>query len=458
MRATGPSHRRCLAFVVVAGLICASLVAPARAGGADKSANVMLVATVPLEWESDPERPVLGPMYAGELAFRDRLIVGAVQGNHPPVRGAGDHYESGIATFRISRRDGLVRQVGSFRCHGVGELSLWGDLVLQGVVSSQETGIGLPRDRCDRNGFRMIDVSNPRRPHAVAFMPVPCGVGDHALVLAGRRLYAYVPSTCDEQTETFTNGGVFGEISVFRIRPGDPPRSAHVGIADLLPMNGCSELAVSLVRDLAVCTANIDNRFGLLDISDPAAPKLIDGSVTIGWSPGSPAFTWDGSHLIMAADRSFSTAGTTPDDVSLLIYNIEDVTNPLQVGSWTAPDLPGEDNRVYSITAVPLRDGRDVIAVAHANKGFWLVDVTDPSAPWEIGHHVPAPEDVQPNPADPEESFGKSDTVNAYWYNGRFYAGNLGRLQVFRVKGFNRRTTHFYKGSYNPQTLRRSFL
>ena len=461
MRTTHAAAALLLSTVLggIPALLVTGVVVPARADdGPDRSDNVELVATIPLEWEPDPEREVVGPTYTSELAFQNRLMVAAVQGNHAHVRGAGDQYESGLATFRVARTGDPMRQLGSFRCHSVGELSLWGDLVLQGAVRSTEASHGLPRDGCDRNGFRLIDVSNARQPRAAAFIPVSCGVVDHALVPAGRRLYAYVPATCNQQTETFTNAGVFGEISVFRIWPEDPARSGQVGIVDLLPMNGCSEIAVSIIRHLAVCAANVDNRFGLLDISDPAAPELIEESVTASaWSYSSPTFTWDGSHLVMAADPAWATTGATPNDVSLRIFNIEDVTNPVEVGTWTAPDLPGGDANVYSITSIPMRDERQIIAVAHANFGFWVLDITDPAAPREVGYHVPDAEDVQPDPTSLEGSLGESATITAYWHNGRFYASNLGPLQVFRVRGFNRNTTHFYKGSYNAQTLLPAF-
>ena len=441
---------------IAVALVGAGLSPPVEAAGdARASENLELVTSVPLEWEPDLTKPILGPTYMSEAAFRGRLIVAPVQGNHAPFRGPGDHFESGLATFRISASGDRVRQVGSFRCHSTGELSLWGDLVLQGTVRSTEAGNGAPRDRCDRNGLRMIDISDPGDPRTAGFLPLPCGVGDHALVPSGRRIYAYVPSTCDQQTETFTNAGVFGEVSVIRINSQAPDRSRRVGIVDLLPMNGCSEIAVSLVRELAVCTANIDERFGLLDISDRGAPSLIDESVTLaGQSLSTPAFTWDGGHLIMAAESVF---GSTKNDLSLVIYDVEDVTNPTEVGTWTVPAGPGEDQLIYSVTAVPMRDGRDVVSVAHANRGFWLVDLTDPSNPRELAHFTPSPEDVAPNLTDLGETYGKSDTIMAYWFNGRFYASDLDRLQVFRIDGFGRRSTRFFRGSYNPQTVRPAF-
>lgn len=451
-------------LVALSALVGLSMM-PAHANQvADSSDNMELLSSVPLRWKADPSISVMGPTYMSEFAFRRDLMVAAVQGNHPPLRGTGDHFESGLATFRITS-DGSARQVGLFRCHSVGELTVWGDLVVQGAIRSAEAGNGFPRDRCDRNGLRMIDVSDPRRPRTVAFLPIPCGIGDQALAPVGKRIYIYAPSTCDEQTETFTNGGLFGELSVFRIFPEEPARSRKVGIVDLLPMNGCSEIAVTLVRDLAVCTANIDQRFGLIDISDPAAPSLIDESVElVDRSLHAPAFTWSGSHLIVGSDPMFSTAGT--DEVSFTIYNIEDVTNPVLAGTWTPEgtgpesltDGSGVDQNVYSITPIPMRDGREVVAIAHANLGFWLVDVTDPAAPRSIGHYVPSPEDSTPNPAEPEETTGKSDFVTAYWYNGYLYIGDLGQLKVFRVKGFNRRTAHYFRGSFNPQTLRERFV
>ena len=418
----------------------------------DASGNVRMVGMMRLGWT--PSDDYQGwPIYMHEMAFRRRLIVATVQGDHAPTRPPGDLGESGLATFHIDRTTNTVQQVGSFKCHSLGDITLWGDIVTQGSVRSSEAAASGARG-CDRNGLRIIDISNPRKPRSAGFVPIPCGVLDHAIVPTGSRVYVYAPSTCDEQVENPFNAGVTSDMSVIRIDLKNPAESEVVGIADLLPLNGCSEVAVNLERDLVVCVG--DTRFGLLDISDPAAPKIIEGSVTAtGAVVVSPMLTWSGSRLVVGDEASLSedTGGYS----RVLIYDVEDVTGPTQVGTWTVPNGAGNDQKIYSIVPVPMRDGRDVIAIAHANRGFWLVDVSDVNDPEEIAYVVPTLEAVTPDPEDPKDPFG-SDVVSAYWYNGRFYMTDMDQLRTLRVRGFNRRTVHFFRGSLNSQTLIRSFI
>ena len=443
--------RLTVALLLVAVLMGALYQPAGATSRSGVSENVEVISSTDLRWKVSPDYQG-GEIYMSELAFRGRLIVASVQGDHTAVRPPGDLGEAGLATFRISRDRDRVTQLGTVRCHSLGEITLWKNLVTQGSVRSTAAGTTGSEDECDRNGLRIMDVSDPAGPKVTNFLHLPCGVIDHAVVPQRGFAYIYAPSTCDQQTENVFNAGVFSEMSVVRIDPRHPQRSGVVRIVDLRPHNGCSEVAVHPQRALAVCVG--DTRFILLDVSDPAAPRAIGQSMEAAGGLISPSFTWDGGRLVVGDEAMPS--GETGGRSRVLIFDIEDETNPVQAGTWTAPDLPGNDQKIYSISSVPMRDGRDVIAVAHGNLGFWLLDITDPSSPIELAYLTPSEEDVQPG-VDPErptrQTFGTFAALSAYWYNGRFYLTDLDRLHVLRTHVIDGRNTHFYRGAYNAQTL-----
>lgn len=406
----------------------------------DHSPDVVEVRETTLQWPVESR-------YLKELAFNGNLLFGSVQGGHSSgVWYQGDVPEGGFGVFRIAR-SGSLRQVGRLRCHSSTEVSVWGDLVMQGSLQSQRAWFGVPMDECDRSGLRLINVSDPRRPREVKFVEVACGVAGHALVPDEGRLYLYAPSSCQDEVEGPQAAGFTNEMAVIRIFPAAPRRSRMASIVDINPMIGCEWVAVSPARDLGACAA--DNRFVLLDISDRASPEPITGSLsTIGHSIDSVVFSWNGSTVAFGAKgRNEGTKGP-----SVTIYDVEDRDNPVPVGTWTVPDGPGVDQQVSSVSFVPMRDGREVITAAHGTRGVWLVDVTDPASPRELANYIGMDTSSVYVP-NKEPSFTRS----AYWYNGRFYSADETRLRAFRVRGFNPQTVHYFRGRYNPQTVLADF-
>ena len=423
--------------VVLCVLLAAAGMLPAHAGNdpADHSANMQLVDEIDLAWPAEAD--------LSDLAFQGRSVIGSVSGGAGKIYAEGDATEGGIGIFRRSSSDRLS-QLGRFRCQAMSRITVLGDIVLQGSIRSQQAGTtGNPRNECDRNGLRIIDISDPAHPREAAFLPINCGVSEHAVVSKSDRLYVYLPSSCDQQTETPPNAGLFNEMAVVRIPLADPSRAAITGIVDLSPMSGCGEIAVIPSKDLAACVGY--QQYILLDISDPPGPATIGGSLrTLERSRiMSVAFSWDGSYI------AFGNGIRRELEPSVDIHSIEDPTNPVSVGTWSVPAGEGIDQIVYSVSFVPMRDGRRVLAVGHAARGAWLVDITDPTTPKEIAHYTSA-EAAQP-------SLDAPVTSSFYWYNGRFFSTEGETLRMFRVRGFDRQTVHFFRSRYNPQSLMVAF-
>lgn len=417
--------------------------------------NVHELAGGHFEWPP-PLNPEAGRRYLREAAFGARLMVTSIQGGHAKVYTANDIGESGIGIFRINREGSAARHLGVLRCHSLQYLNVWGDLVIQGTSeTSQTSATGSPSDPCDQDGLRIIDISNPRQPRAAHIIPVPCGVGPHALMPADGRLYIYAPGTCRDDADTPTGAGVFAELTVFRVFPDRVKASKIVRSDSILPLNGCEEFTVHVDRRIGACIG--DARLALFDLSDPAAPALIDGSLTpippSALGQPSLAFSWDGS-LLAWGNGTFQQK-RTGQEISVRLFDIEDSSHPVEVGQWGAPVTPGTDGGVKGLGFVPMKDGRQVLSIAHGHRGFHLLDVTDASAPESIAYYY----GMDPKAEYQDESALPSKILTAYWYNGGFYLTEArGRIRILQIDGFNRKTVHYFRDGFNPKTVGTDFV
>lgn len=436
----------CLALLLVGGLL------PSATAGQGKRARQL--AEVELEWVSDGL-----PDGFREMAFRGRLLVAALadtssSDNTPTAP------EGGIAVYRILDGAPYLRQLGALRCQTTGEITLVEDLVVVGVTYDRSRS----EEGCNRNGLQLIDVSDPTHPRFSKFIPLGCGVAEHAIIESARRYYAVAPATCNELVDLNPqNTGIWREMAVVRIYPGRPGRS-RVTSTPLNDTTGCVDVFVHAARKLMGCT--FFGVFSLYDISDPSNPDPVPGA------SGAPfsfelsdsqflrgAFTWDGQYLVLGVGPAgVDYRCPEGEQPSLYFFNIEDLSNPVLTGTWTIPRRAGMDCWSRGFNVLPTKNpNRYLLAGAFDANGISVVDFSDPTAAEEIAFYVPKFTPTDPsNASDPDPYLLTARLWAAYWYNGRVYATaqaeDVPRLRVFDVEGLDRSSVLYFSGTYNPQT------
>ena len=131
----------------------------------------------------------------------------------------------------------------------------------------------------------------------------------------------------------------------------------------------------------------------IVDIADPAAPRLV-GAYTAPIRLINVA-TWDtgGATYVAASvvqDRSIQGApkpGLLANQIDILRLDLPD---PTRVATWTPPKDAVEEVFAHdlSVQIHPIT-GRTILYAACWDAGAYLLDVTDPSSPREIGHFRP---------------------------------------------------------------------
>jgi len=407
-----------------------------------------------------------------DLAFKGNLMIAGA-------------YE-GLGLFRLKKHGRKMRQVSFYRCPGSqGDVTVSGDYAFVSIDS--RTSNDVKRKGCNdtktsegkpsvgKEGLRIVDISNPRRPRQAGFVTTECGSHTQTLIPGRRTSYLYVQSyplgpdaECNEANHDE------GELSVVRF-PTDAPRRARVvGVPDIFGTDGASTVTPEVVgchdvgvlprKDLAAAACL--GAFALLDISNPAKPRTL-GVVE---NPQmeldhSAAFTWDGKYMVIGDEHAGAAGGggcSTDQDSpvgAMWYYKTSDVRGAslvspaTEVGSYSLPRVPPTDSpeeaerlrcTTHNYSILPMRDRDRYIAVSpYYSGGLSVVDFSNPANPKELGHYIPQVRGRNP------------DMWSGYWYRGKIYtnehASKLG-VSSFKMRGLSKRKVRSLGRTFNPQT------
>jgi len=399
-----------------------------------------------------------------DLAFQGRLVV------------AGSY--EGVGFFkRVDNRNGL-KQVSFYDCPGAqGDVSVIGDYVFVSIDSPgsnskqtplcNNTGTNLSDSSLEKEGIRIVDISDLRNPRQVAFVETECGSHTHTLIPKGDTTYMYVDSYPIVQSASCNDvNHPEGEFSVLRFPTANPARARIVSTPDVIPPTatdsvGCHDTGV-LIRpnkpDLAAAACL--GAFAILNIERPANPKVL----SVEQNPvmeldHSGGLTWDGKVAIISDEHAGAAGGggCSPDSDSVVgamwYYDISRPRHPELKGHFSLPRVPPADTpeelerfrcTTHNWNVLPTKDRSRYIAVsAYYSGGLAAVDFSDPTNPKEHAQYLPQVAGTNP------------DMWSAYWYNGRVHsnehASGLG-LSLFQIAGLGSRNVRFFKSRLNPQT------
>ncbi len=415
------------------------------------SANMVELTRVPIAISTN----VLAE--GSDLAFEDRLVI------------AGSY--QGTAIFRSFPKKPYFRQIGFHACPGSqGDVPVWGRFVFVSIDSpgsnSVETDVCNNTDQSrGKEGIRIIDIANPRRPRQIKFVETHCGSHTHTLVPKGTNMYLYVSSYPLGAPTATCNTASHQKISVLQFPKKDPTKATIVSTPDVSPGAattpiGCHDITVYPSKNLAVAACITESQ--IWDITNPASPiilsRIVNEDIQIHHSS---AFTWDGK-LVALGDEFAGAAAPAADGCTgnqnsttgaMWFYDITDRTSPRHLGHYALPRrpaVPGDQDEAdykrcttHNFNIIPMRDPNRYVAVSsYYQGGVSVVDFSDPANPKELGYYLPRPGGSEP------------DTWSAYWYDGRIitndHASRHG-IRGMRIKGTGYKYARYFAGRLNPQ-------
>jgi hypothetical protein len=317
------------------------------------------------------------------------------------------------------------REIAFQECLGnQGDVVVWDDVLVRSWNSPAPEGA-----TCDGQpvpvgfeGVHVFDISNPRDPALVAAVETECGSHTATGVpdLANKRLLIY-----NSPSSSLCPG-----IDIIQVPLGDPAGSSLLRFEPA--GRPCHDTGVILGRaKLAACAGG--DGFTVWSLEDSLEdPELLYSvvvpEVTIGHSA---SFTWDGRVLIFGhepgggvAPRCTPTGTVLPGGVvqtdAMKTFFFFDTADGSLLGRWVLPrdQTVTENCTLHNYNVVPLRH-RYVLVSGNYQSGISVVDFTDPANAREIAFADPAPLS--------ETELILGGDWSSYWYDGRIYESDITR-------------------------------
>ncbi|KUJ69672.1 hypothetical protein ACZ90_10150 [Streptomyces albus subsp. albus] len=375
-----------------------------------------------------------------DLAFQDQYVF------------AGNY--DGFVIYDVSD-PAAPRTVSQVLCPGSqNDVSVSGNLLFLSTDSSRSddscnSTTQPATEKSSWEGIKVFDITDKTHPRYVAAVETACGSHTHTLVPDRKNVYVYVssysPSAAFPDCQPPHDG-----ISIVKVPRNAPERAAVIdfpvlfpdggnpgdsGKPDMVPTSGCHDITSYPKLKLAAGACMGDGI--LMDIADPAKPKVIDRVEDLQnfsfWH--SATFNQRGTKVVFTDELGGGGAATCnatvgPDRGADGIYDIVGKGDHRKLVFRSYYKIPRyqadtENCVAHNASLIPAK-GRDIAVQAWYQGGVSIWDFTDSAHPKEIGY-------FERGPISTDKLVG-GGSWSAYYYNGHIYSNDIAKgFDVLRI-------------------------
>ncbi|MEU3991115.1 hypothetical protein AB0F24_22530 [Streptomyces platensis] len=453
-------RRRSLGAVTAAlGLAAALLVAGPAAATPDPGDHPSAAQEVSRGQEADTRAAIRHGEIPGvdEVVHSDNvrplahLPKQALQGTNSDLAFQGKYAFAGnydgFVIYDISR-PAAPRTVSQVLCPGSqNDISVSGNLLFLSTDSSRSDNSCASTtqpatEKSSWEGIKVFDISDKKHPRYVAAVETACGSHTHTLLPEGRNVYVYVSSYAPSAAFPDCRPPHDG-ISVVKVPRAAPEKAAVIDFPVLFPdggnpggptnpgvsqTTGCHDITTFPKLKLAAGACMGDGI--LMDLSNPAAPKVIDrvqDNVNFAfWH--SATFNERGNKVVFTDELGGGVAATCneqtgPDRGADGIYDITGKGSHRKLVFKSYYKIPRHqadtENCVAHNGSLILARNRDLMVQAWYQGGVSVWDFTDSAHPKEIGYFERGPLST--------DSLVTGGAWSAYYYNGHVYSNDIAK-------------------------------
>ncbi|MEU5235911.1 hypothetical protein AB0G66_03560 [Streptomyces lydicus] len=353
----------------------------------------------------------------------------------------------GFVIYDISRPE-APRTVSQVLCPGSqNDVSVSGNLLFLSTDSSRTDNScsSTPQPATEKSsweGIKVFDISDKEHPEYVAAVETACGSHTHTLLPERRDVYLYVSSYSPSDAFPDCRPPHDG-ISVIKVPRSAPEKAAVIDFPVLFPdggnpggptnpgvtqTTGCHDITTFPTLKLAAGACMGDGI--LMDVSNPAAPKVIDrvqDNVNFAfWH--SATFNERGTKVVFTDELGGGGAATCNEKVGPHrgadgIYDIVGKGTHRKLVFRSYYKIPRhqadtENCVAHNGSLIPARN-RDIMVQAWYQGGVSIWDFTNSAEPKEIGYFERGPLSA--------DSLVTGGAWSAYYYNGHIYSNDIAK-------------------------------
>lgn len=162
-----------------------------------------------------------------------------------------------------------------------------------------------------------------------------------------------------------------------------------LSVIDLNPLLGAGDRSAAVLdvkaRDGLLYVATASDGLFIYDLAQPATPEFVGWYVRPPEVPETPEGVWNIHNIYLDPDRAIvyliNQSGLSHD---LRLLDVSDPTAPVEVGYYSVPNPLEEDIFAHDVNVQSI-DRRQIAYVNYWDAGLRILDTTDPTAIVELG-------------------------------------------------------------------------
>lgn len=379
------------------------------------------------------------------LDGRDYALAGTLRGGLQVIDITRPRDPRRVATYDCAISQGDI-QVWKKRTRVLASYTADGTVGAQGAQS--QCGRDLKLDAGDA-GTVLVDLTDPRRPRSVSFLPVPQGSHNMTLHPSGKYLY-------NSNSDLYTSGQA-PNVTIYDVRrPLDPKKVQDYALPITPGSLGTESHDITFnARGTRAYVAALSQTL-VLDTTDPAHPelisKIVDPAIHVAHQSDPfrvqrPDGTWR-RLLVITDERAGAAASVECPGGGLHVYDVTGAKEqaPEKIGTWFIPTVQPQDGATCTSHVLRIYPRQQMMTISWYSQGVRVLDIAglathegsaadvafgDGVGMTEVGHYV--------FPDSDSWSF-KTNRIAA---DGSFfgYSNDLVRgFDVFRFRGLEDRT------------------
>ncbi|MDQ3741264.1 MAG: hypothetical protein M3389_10020, partial [Actinomycetota bacterium] len=324
------------------------------------------------------------------------------------------------------------REVGQFECWGdQSDVSIWEDIVILSV--DKPTTEDCSAQGGTWEGIRVIDISDRSNPRIVKSIATACGSHTNTIYpdLANRRLVVYVLSyplagRYNPAGATATcNAQSHRKISVVSVPLDDPAGAELLGTPSVGETIGCHDVTVFLPRNIAGAACLTESQ--MWDLSDPAQPKIVARIRNPQVNiHHSTTFSNDGRTMVIGDE--LGGAAASPGCFGGDAYELGGLFF-YDIADAAAPELRGTyklpRTKVSEFCTAHLFNVVPMRSDENILVSSWYTGATSVIDFTDPSEPTEIAHYIPSDPVSPDEQGTEAAAWASYWYNGYVFANNF---------------------------------